>query len=104
MPTMHMYLNESLRAVLAPATAGRASDHTRPTIAAIYITKFCNSRCNMCDFWKNDHDPNELTSEQWGVVFSRLRAFGVGFVGVNASGEMFTRRDTFDILGHLKDL
>ena len=58
----------------------------------------------MCDFWKNEEDPSELSSEQWGVVFSRLKAFGVGFVGVNASGEMFTRKDVFDILGHLKAL
>ncbi len=58
----------------------------------------------MCDFWKYDRDPKELTSEQWGTVFSRLRAFGVDFVGINASGEMFTRRDVFDILGHLRDL
>jgi len=76
----------------------------RPTIATVYLTKYCNSRCTMCDFWKHDHDPEELTSEQWGIVFSRLKAFGVGFIGVNASGEMFTRRDVLDILGHLNDL
>ena len=58
----------------------------------------------MCDFWKNEEDSNELSSEQWGVIFSRLKAFGVGFVGVNASGEMFTRKDVFDILGHLDAL
>jgi MoaA/NifB/PqqE/SkfB family radical SAM enzyme len=58
----------------------------------------------MCDFWKNEEDPGELSSEQWGVVFSRLKAFGVGYVGVNASGEMFTRKDVFDILSHLNDL
>lgn len=104
MASIHLLKNESLRAVLSPLTGGRASTHIRPTIAAIYITRFCNSRCTMCDFWKNDPDPKELTSEQWGIVFSRLKAFGVDFVGVNASGEMFTRRDVFDILGHLHDL
>ena len=104
MPSLHLLKNESLRAVLSPLTQGRASTHIRPTIAAIYITRECNSRCTMCDFWKNDPDSRELSSEQWGVVFSRLRAFGVDFVGVNASGEMFTRRDVFDILGHIRDL
>lgn len=104
MASMHLLRNESMRAVLSPLTRGRASEYLRPTIAAIYITSFCNSRCTMCDFWKNDHDPHELTSEQWGVVFSRLRAFGVGFVGVNASGEMFTRPDAFEILAHIRDL
>ncbi len=58
----------------------------------------------MCDFWKSDHASKGLHSEQWGVVFSRLKAFGVDFVGVNASGEMFTRPDVFDILGHLRAL
>ncbi len=104
MPSIHLLRNESLRAILSPLTKGRASEHFRPTIAAVYLTTFCNSRCTMCDFWKNEHNPRELTSEQWGVVFSRLKAFGVDFVGVNASGEMFTRPDAFDILGHLRDL
>lgn len=104
MASLHLIRNELLRATLSPITSGRASAHIRPTIAAVYLTRFCNSRCTMCDFWKNERDPNELSSEQWGVIFSRLKAFGVDFVGVNASGEMFTRRDVFDILGHLRDL
>ncbi len=104
MASIHLLKNESLRAVLSPLTSGRASTHIKPTIAAIYITRFCNSRCNMCDFWKNEADPSELSSDQWGVVFSRLKAFGVDFVGVNASGEMFTRRDVFDLLGHIRAL
>lgn len=104
MPSLHLLRNEGLRALLSPVTKGRASDLIRPTIAAVYLTTFCNSRCTMCDFWKNDHNPRELTSEQWGVVFSRLRAFGVEFVGVNASGEMFTRPDAFEILGHIRSL
>ncbi|MVF22084.1 radical SAM protein [Methylocaldum sp. BRCS4] len=104
MTSFHLLRNEAARSLLSPLTTGRASNYIRPTIAALYITRHCNSRCTMCDFWKNEHDPKELTSEQWGVVFSRLKAFGVDFVGVNASGEMFTRRDVFDILGHLRDL
>jgi MoaA/NifB/PqqE/SkfB family radical SAM enzyme len=104
MPAFHLLRNESLRAILSPLTKGRVSEYIRPTIAAVYVTTFCNSRCTMCDFWKNEHNPRELTSEQWGIVFSRLKAFGVDFVGVNASGEMFTRPDAFEILGHLRDL
>jgi len=104
MPSIHLLRNESLRAILSPLTKGHASEYFRPTIAAVYLTTFCNSRCTMCDFWKNEHNPRELTSEQWGIVFSRLKAFGVDFVGVNASGEMFTRPDAFEILGHLRDL
>lgn len=104
MQRLHFYRNEIARALLSPMTAGYASSHLRATIAAVYITRHCNSRCTMCDFWKNERDPRELSSEQWGVVFSRLKAFGVDFVGVNASGEMFTRRDVFDILGHLRRL
>lgn len=103
-PSLRFLRNESLRAILSPLTTGLASAHIRPTVATVYITSYCNSRCGMCDFWKNDRDPTELTNEQWGVIFSRLKAFGVDFVGVNASGEMFTRRDVFDILQHLQDL
>lgn len=104
MPSLHLIRNELLRAALSPITGGHVSTYIRPTIAAVYLTRFCNSRCTMCDFWKNERDPNELTSEQWGVIFSRLKAFGVDFIGVNASGEMFTRPDVFNILGHLRDL
>lgn len=103
-PSLRLLRNEGARSLLAPLTKGRASAHIRPTIAAVYLTGYCNSRCTMCDFWKKERDPTELNSEDWGVIFSRLKAFGVEFVGVNASGEMFTRRDVFDILGHLRDL
>ncbi len=96
--------NEATRALLSPLTNGVASQHIKPTIATVYLTKSCNSQCNFCDFWKNDKDPNELTSEQWGVVFSRLKAFGVGFMGVNASGEMFFRQDALKILQHLRNI
>lgn len=104
MTSLRMLGKEASRALLSPITSGRAAEWFRPTIAAVYLTKKCNSKCNFCDFWKQDRDPGELTSEQWGVVFSRLKAFGVEYVGVNASGEMFTRPDIFDILTHLKDL
>lgn len=96
--------SEGMRSVLSPLSGGRTSNFIKPAIAAIYITKSCNSRCNFCDFWKHDDDPGELSSEQWGVVFSRLKVFGVRFVGVNASGEMFSRKDVFEILQHLSDL
>ncbi len=96
--------SEGMRSVLSPLSGGRASNVIRPTIAAVYITKSCNSQCNFCDFWKHDKDPGELSSEQWGVVFSKLKAFGVRFIGVNASGEMFSRKDVFEILQHLNDL
>ena len=104
MTSVKLLINESARSLLAPLTNGIASDFIKPTIAAVYLTSYCNSQCNMCDFWKNDRDPNELSSEQWGVVFSRLKAFGVRYVGINASGEVFTRKDIFKILTHLREL
>lgn len=104
MAKIHLLKNEALRALASPLSGGHAALHIKPTIAAIYITKFCNSRCTMCDFWRNEKDPNELSSEQWGIIFSKLKAFGVEYIGVNASGELFTRRDAFKILGHIKDL
>jgi len=96
--------NEASRAILSPLTNGTASQHIKPTIATVYLTKSCNSQCNFCDFWKNDKDPNELTSEQWGIIFSKLKKFGVGFMGVNASGEMFFRQDASKILRHLHNM
>ncbi len=104
MPSSRLIFNETARSLLSPVTAGRASDFIKPTIAAIYITKHCNSRCTMCDFWKNEKDPLELSSEQWGIIFSKLKVFGVDFIGVNASGEMFTRKDVFTLLEHIRNL
>ncbi|MBF0621041.1 MAG: radical SAM protein [Magnetococcales bacterium] len=101
---LHLWRNEAARAILAPMTLGRASNWIRPTIATVYLTSYCNSRCTMCDFWQRPRDPNELTSRQWGVIFSRMKAFGVGYITVNASGEIFTRTDLFTILDHLKRL
>lgn len=104
MSILRLALREGARAIVAPLSDGRASGLIRPTVAALYLTGFCNSRCTMCDFWRNDRDPLELPGEQWGIAFSRLKAFGVEFVGVNASGEMFTRRDALEVLRHLRDL
>lgn len=104
MSKYHFFKNETYRALASPLSGGRAAINIKPTIATVYITKFCNSRCTMCDFWQADRDPDELTAEQWGVIFSRLKAFGVEYIGVNASGELFTRRDAYEILQHIKDL
>ena len=104
MVNFHLLRNELCRAVLSPLSFGRLSNYIRPTIAAIYITRKCNSKCKMCNFWKNENDPEELTSQQWAIIFHNLKAFGVGFVGVNASGEMFTHPQVFEILQHLQDL
>jgi len=104
MSKYRFFKNEAYRALASPLSGGRAAINIKPTIAALYITKFCNSRCTMCDFWQADKDPNELSAEQWGVIFSRLKAFGVEYIGVNASGELFTRRDAYQILQHIKDL
>jgi MoaA/NifB/PqqE/SkfB family radical SAM enzyme len=102
MHTFSFFAAEALRAAGTPLTGGHLSDWIRPRIASVYLTEYCNSKCTMCDFWKRDRNPNEPTSEEWGVIFSRLKAFGVEYVGVNASGEIFTRPDLMQILGHLK--
>lgn len=104
MTSLHLIVRESTRALLAPLTNGRAVLDLKPTIANVYLTEYCNSKCSMCDFWKRERNPNEPSSEDWGVIFSRLKAFGVAYVGVNASGEVFTRPDLMKILGHLKAL
>ncbi|QEP42339.1 radical SAM protein [Ectothiorhodospiraceae bacterium BW-2] len=104
MTSIRLLIKESTRAIISPLTGGRAVINLKPTIANVYLTEYCNSKCTMCDFWKRDRNPNEPSSEEWGVIFSRLKAFGVEYVGVNASGEIFTRPDIFKILGHLKNM
>lgn len=70
-----------------------------PTAVQILLTRECNLACDYCSaaqFHTSEKEP-ELTTEEWLKVLARLKeiqVFQVDFSG----GEMFLRKDIFDIL------
>ena len=70
--------------------------------AKIKLTSCCNLRCRMCKYWRSSKGEELSTSEVIRVLDS-LRSLGclkVHFSG----GEIFLRRDIFEILGHARAL
>lgn len=66
-----------------------------PTSAIIAITLNCNSRCIMCDIWKNKI-PNELPSEYYKKLPSSLLDINI------TGGEPFLRQDIVEIIRNMK--
>ncbi|MDH3359694.1 MAG: radical SAM protein, partial [Desulfobulbaceae bacterium] len=75
----------------------------RPTVFAFYLTRRCNSRCRMCDFWRSQ-TKDDLSFDQVTAILDDLKAFGVKTISFSAEGEMFTREDAIDILQYAKKL
>ena len=74
----------------------------RPTIACIFLTKRCNSRCTICEYWKSEsHD--ELSTEQWYHAIDRLEELNIKIINFTADGEIFTRKDAFEILTYARE-
>lgn len=66
-----------------------------PTSAIIAITLNCNSRCIMCDIWKNKI-PNELPAEYYKKLPSSLRDINI------TGGEPFLRQDIVEIVRNMR--
>lgn len=66
-----------------------------PTSAIIAITLNCNSRCIMCDIWKNKI-PNELPAETYLKLPATLTDINI------TGGEPFLRKDIVEIVRNMK--
>jgi len=66
-----------------------------PTNAVVAVTLNCNSRCVMCDIWKN-RITNELKPEEFRKLPTSLRDINI------TGGEPFLRADLPEIVGILK--
>jgi MoaA/NifB/PqqE/SkfB family radical SAM enzyme len=62
-----------------------------PVSASILLTHNCNSRCIMCNMWK-EKSYNELTTEEVCDILSQLRELGITRVGFSG-GEALLRKD-----------
>ncbi|MBI5018957.1 radical SAM protein [Candidatus Gottesmanbacteria bacterium] len=67
-----------------------------PTSAIIAITLNCNSRCIMCDIWKNKI-PNELPAEYYKKLPSSLKDINI------TGGEPFLRQDIVEIVRNMRE-
>ncbi len=64
----------------------------------LQITYRCNFKCQICDFWKTEHDPaKELTVDQIRLIGKKLNCLGTLIISL-AGGEPLAREDIFDII------
>jgi MoaA/NifB/PqqE/SkfB family radical SAM enzyme len=64
----------------------------------LQITYRCNFKCEICDFWKTEHDPaEELTTDEIRLIGKKLNQLGTLIVSL-AGGEPLAREDIFDII------
>lgn len=74
-----------------------------PDSVSIIVTKRCNLRCVMCDFWKDTKKSpaGEMSLGEFKELFKSLRSLGTRAVQLTG-GEPFLRKDLNDILREAK--
>ena len=69
----------------------------------LQVTYRCGFKCQICDFWKEEHDPREeLTVEQVRTIGAKLRRLGALIVSL-AGGEPMVREDLAALIGALRE-
>jgi MoaA/NifB/PqqE/SkfB family radical SAM enzyme len=69
---------------------------SKPLEVSFFLTKRCNARCLMCDFWEAQDD--HLTSEDIIVAFSELKSWiGDNFFVQLSGGEPLIFKGIFDV-------
>lgn len=101
---LSLYLKEFINILVLPVSYHTGLTLVKPTVFAFYLTKRCNSRCQMCDFWKSGTAVDELTFEEVCSILDDLKNFGVQTISFSAEGEIFTRADSIEILQYAKKL
>ncbi len=78
-------------------------DISRPTQVYALINRRCNSKCKMCDCWR---DPSiwdqELPAAIWNRFIDDLSDFSKGFSLSLSGGEPLLKQDLFEILDRCK--
>jgi MoaA/NifB/PqqE/SkfB family radical SAM enzyme len=71
-----------------------------PHSATLHITDNCFFKCVMCDQWKA-RKTGELSSSEWIDVIAQLKGMNIRHISF-AGGEVFMRKDLFEILHFIK--
>ena len=67
----------------------------------LQVTYRCNFQCQICDFWKEEHDSaEELTLDQIRLIGKKLNRLGTLIISL-AGGEPLMREDIYDIITSL---
>jgi MoaA/NifB/PqqE/SkfB family radical SAM enzyme len=67
----------------------------------LQITYRCNFKCQICDFWKEEHSPaDELSLDDIRRIGAKLNRLGTLIISL-AGGEPLMREDIFDIISAL---
>lgn len=99
------YLTEGAKLAAVPVAMKTGRTFFPPSVAALHLTRRCNSRCSMCSFWKKDFDASEeLSTEQVFRVLEDLKGLGSPFLSLGGEGEIFTRKDACDIFKKAREL
>lgn len=101
---LRLYWHEFTNIFTLPLSFYSGRVMTKPTVFAFYLTKRCNSRCQMCNFWQQKEFEDELSFEDVCAILDDLKQFGVNTISFSAEGEIFTRKDTLPILHYAKKL
>lgn len=102
---MIQYGGASKKARKKREMAEHQGEHIPPFLIAS-ITEQCNLRCKGCYAQANQgcgKSPVQLTSGQWGNIFTQAEELGIGFI-LLAGGEPFTRRDVLEEAGRHKNI
>ncbi len=99
----HLAIKELLNMVIVPLNFRIGRIFIAPTIAGLFLTKKCNSRCTICEYWKIKDFSDELTKEEWFSVIDELKKARVKLINFTADGEVLTRRDAFEIMEYAKE-
>jgi pyrroloquinoline quinone biosynthesis protein E len=86
---------EHYRQLLASAERARV-----PLSVQLELTGRCNLSCRHC-YLDLAHPPEELATAEWTSLIDDLAALGTLFVSLTG-GELFGRRDTFEIAAHAR--
>jgi molybdenum cofactor biosynthesis enzyme MoaA/polysaccharide pyruvyl transferase WcaK-like protein len=70
-----------------------------PTTLSLLATDNCNSKCVMCDIWKNKSE-NELSAEEFGKVLKDPLFREVRHIGISG-GEPTLRKDLAEMVGEI---
>jgi radical SAM protein with 4Fe4S-binding SPASM domain len=96
-PKIKLLFREGIQ-YLEQFLAQRISYVPRPIEAALFLTKRCNSKCTMCNFWKYQDKEDELSTEHVMNMLDDLAESGILILSLSAEGELILRKDLLEII------
>lgn len=100
---INLIAGEAIKLIFIPISYYLDYPVIKPATAGLFLTDLCNSRCSMCNFWKNSlsNDTN-INYTQGKLILKQLKDFGIKFLSFSAEGEIFMNPDAIKILDYAK--